>query len=195
MTARVSLGVVLGLILVGCDASTNSHSATQASKPDVVWSEPVNGLRGRLIVLPSEKPHQPFCRVYIELENVSDVAGQKKIRFNPDKLTLAVTDIGGKRLPVANGPYDGMAPLWEPILLPFDGTTKFRISFPGLGYKPETDKVIVDVGPSRSWIVPQDGAYYLSGTLSIKKKKGDHPYMDWSGTLVLPGVAIPKGKE
>ena len=50
----------------------------------------------------------------------------------------------------------------------------------------------MDVGPSSVWSIPQDGsAYYLSGTLSIKKETGDHPYMDWSGTLTLPSVAIP----
>ena len=98
-------------------------------------------------------------------------------------------------LAVANEPYDGMSPLWQPILLPYAGTLRFQISFPGLEYRPERDKVIVDVGASKSWIIPQDGStYYLSGTLSIKKEKGDHPHLDWSGTLTLPRVAIPKGK-
>ncbi|HEV8331176.1 MAG TPA: hypothetical protein VGQ22_07145, partial [Steroidobacteraceae bacterium] len=50
---------------------------------DDVWSKPVNGLRARLLVLPSERAGSPFCRVFIEFENVDDVAGQKKIRFSP----------------------------------------------------------------------------------------------------------------
>ena len=95
-----------------------------------------------------------------------------KLRFNPDKLTLTVADICSTKLAVANEPYDGMSPLWEPILLPCDGTLRFRVSFPGLGYRPEKDKVIVDVGASKSWTIPQDGStYYLSGTLSIEKEK------------------------
>lgn len=169
-------------------------STVQASE-DAPWSKPVNGLRARLLVLPSEKPESPFCRVYIELQNVSDVAGQKRLRFNPDKLTLIVADKSGKELAVANHPYDGRFPLWEPMLLPYDGTLKFRISFPGLGYRPGSDKVIVDVGPSKAWVIPQNGStYYLSGTLSIKKEAGDHPHSDWSGTLTLPKVEIPRAK-
>jgi len=171
-------------LLAGCFDST-----------DTSWSEPANGLRGRLLVLPSEKPESPFCRVYIEFQNVSDVAGQMKLRFTPEKLQLAVTDRNGNRVATANGSYDGMSPLWEPVLLPYGGTLRFQISFPGLGYKPETDKVIVDVGPSKAWIIPQDGStYYLSGTLSIQKEKGNPPH-DWSGTLTLPRVAIPKPRK
>lgn len=158
------------------------------------WSKPVKGLRARLQILPSQKSDSPFCRVFIEFQNVDDVAGQKKIRFTPDKLDLRVTDKNGKELPIANGAYDGMSPLWEPTLLPYSGTLRFQISFPGLGYRP-TDEVIIDVGSSKAWVVPQDGStYYLSGSLSIRREKTDHPYMDWSGTLDLPKVEIPKQK-
>ena len=72
---------------------------------------------------------------------------------------------------------------------------RFRISFPGLGYNPKTDKVIVDVDPSGQWIIPQDGStYYLSGNFTIDKKESDHPHMDWSGTLNLPKIEIPTAK-
>jgi hypothetical protein len=170
-------------------------SAALASDNDTAWSTPVNGLRARLLVVPAKKPDLPFCRILIEMENVDDVAGQKKIRFSPDRLELHVTDESGKELPVANGPYDGMSPTWEPTLLPYAGTIKFQISFPGLGYNPVTDKVIVDVGPFKSWIIPQDASeYWLSGKLTVDKQKGDHPRMDWTGSLNLPKVKIAKGK-
>lgn len=157
------------------------------------WSEPVNGLRARLAVLPPQKKDSPFCRVFIEFENTADVAGQKKIRFSPEKLSLKVTDhTGGKTMPPANAPYDGIAPLWETIALPYAGSIKFQVSFPGLGYHPETDKVIVDVGVEQAWVIPQDGtAYSLAGSFSVERQQSDHPSMDWSGTLELPMVKIP----
>ena len=134
----------------------------------------------------------PFCRVFIEFENVDDVAGQRGFGFSPDKLSLQVADADGKELPLGNGPYDGKSPLWEMIALPYAGSVKFQISFPGLGYRPATDKVIVDVGASRAWIIPQSGPkYFLSGTLSVKREESDQG-MDRSGTLRLPNVAIPK---
>jgi hypothetical protein len=172
-----------------------TSSAALASGDDAAWSKPVKGLRGRLQVLPSQKADSPFCRVFIEFENVDDVAGQKRIRFSPDKLSLRVTDKEGRELALANGDYDGMSPLWETIALPYAGSMRFKISFPGLGYRPGTDKVIVDVGARKAWVIPQDGtSYFLSGSLSIEREKSDHPYMDWSGTLELPKVEIPKAK-
>ena len=170
-------------------------SISLASDDDSLWSKPVNGLRARLLILPANNSDSPFCRVLIEMQNVDDVLGQKKIRFNPDKLALYVKDKNGKLLPIANEPYDGMSPFWKPILLPYFGTIKFQISFQGLGVSP-TAKIIVDVGPSKVWIIPQDGlTYWLSGTLTIEKQKSDHSVMTWNGTLELPGVEIPKCKK
>ncbi len=122
--------------------------------------------------------------------------GQKKIRFALDKLKLRVTSTSGNELPPPTVmAYDGMTPLWEMIALPCCGTIRFLISFPGLGYHPGTDKVIVDVGLGDVWVIPQDGAtYYLSGRLSIQKENGDHPSMGWSGIIELPKVKIPRGK-
>jgi hypothetical protein len=163
-----------------------------AAGDDTSWSKPLKGLRARLLVL--QQTNSPFCRVFLEFENVDDVAGQKKIRFAPGKLALRVRDKDGKELALANGPYSGMAPLWEPIALPHAGSMTFQISFPGLGYSAK-DKVIVDVGSQKAWVIPQDGStYWLSGSLTIEKEKSDHPYMDWSGTLELPRVEIPKAK-
>jgi hypothetical protein len=159
------------------------------------WSPPVNGLRARLLVLPPRgSSATPFDRVFVEFENVGDVAGQKRVRFIPERIRFRVVDQGGKELPTASGPYDGIAPLWDPLLIPYAGSMKFQISFPGFGYRPNRDRVIVDMGPSMVWVVPQDGSKYcLSGSLSIPPVKGDHPIIDWSGTLDLPAVEIPRG--
>lgn len=170
-------------------------SSLTASQESVAWSKPDNGLRGRLLVLSSEKTDSPFCRIFIELQNVADVMGQRRIRFNPEKLELEVTDKKGKLPLTLPGAYSAMTPLWETTLLPYASTMRFQVSFPGMGYQPATDKVIVDIGPSKTWVIPQDGSvYYLSGTFSVSREKSDHPHMDWSGTLNLPKVEIPKAK-
>ncbi len=75
-----------------------------------------------------------------------------------------------------------MTPRWETIALPYAGTIRFQISFPGAGYRPAVDKVIVDVGASKVWIIPQDGSkYVLSGSLSIEREGADHPVhgLEW----------------
>ncbi len=173
-----------------------NSAALKPSADNAEWSNPINGLRARLLVLDPQKPNSRFCRVFIEFENVADVMGQMHIRFATRKLKLRVTNQDGKDLAIATTAYDGFSPNWEAIALPYGGVLKFQISFPGLGYNPATDKVIVDVGAGAAWVIPQDNSiYYLSGTLSISPEMGDHPYMDWSGVLDLPRVAIPKAKQ
>ena len=90
--------------------------------------------------------------------------------------------------------YGGLKPDWHPIMLPYAGLIKFQISFPGLGYRPGT-KTIIDTGPFSSWILPDDGkTYILRSKLNIPTAIGDHPSIDWNGTLELPSVEIPRNK-
>ncbi|MGD9125975.1 MAG: hypothetical protein PVH19_01245 [Planctomycetia bacterium] len=204
MNGRILIGLVLCSILVGCNSSEPPTQPTaQVPKPEPPWSEPVGGLRARVEVLPPEKAESPkenygpFCRANIEFENVSNVAGQMNIRFTPGKIKWTVVDQDGKELaPVQFGVYDALTPTWKPSLLPTHGTLKFRFTYPGLGFMPDKKNVIADMGDiHQSWIIPlDDSTYYLSGTLTIKKEDGDQPY-DWSGTLELPKVEIPKEWE
>jgi hypothetical protein len=173
-----------------CRASGQSRAQAQTAEAPAGWSETVNGLRARLSLERDQK--SPFLKVFIAFQNTSDVAAMRKIRFDPQTLVLRVTDAA--KTPLAKpsyGDYDGMSPLWEPLLLPLEGTIRFRISFPGLGYHPGKDRTIIDLGPTMSWVIPGDKEYFVSGTLTIPKKDGDHPYLDWSGTLTLPTIKIP----
>lgn len=189
---RVILASCLSLAVL----TVSSGALKLTSADNAGWSKTVNGLRARLLVLDPLERNPRFCRVFIEFENVADVMGQKHIRFATRKLKLRVTDQTGKDLAIATNPYDGFSPDWEAIALPYAGVVKFQISFPGLGYNPATDKVIVDVGAGAAWVIPQDDSiYFLSGTLSIAPEERDHPPMDWSGVLDLPRVAIPKAKQ
>ncbi len=190
---RAILASCLSLAVLGL----SSASLKLTSADNAGWSKPVNGLRARLLVLDPQEPNPRFCRFFIEFENVADVMGQKHIRFATRKIKLRVTNQTGKDLAIATtSSYDGLSPDWEAIALPYAGVVKFQISFPGLGYNPATDKVIIDVGAGAAWVIPQDDSiYYLSRTLSIAPEERDHPYMDWSGVLDLPRVAIPKAKQ
>lgn len=154
------------------------------------WSETVNGLRARLSV--ERDKDSPFVKVFLELQNTSDVAGIKTIRFTRKSITPTVTNKAGEELQRALGMYSSLSPDWTPLKLPFDGTMRFRISFPGLGFNQEKDKTIVDLGSQHSWIIPQEGEWFLSGSLKIDKQEGDHSSMDWSGTLSLPKIRIPQ---
>src|SRR5437763_16386541 len=64
------------------------------------WSEPVNGLRGRLILAQGRTLGDGKTReslVYVEVENVTHTAsGEVAVYFDPDALRCELTDTAGK---------------------------------------------------------------------------------------------------
>jgi hypothetical protein len=155
------------------------------------WSRSVNGLRARLSVLPSEQPGSPICRVFIEMENVGKGIGPMKVSFHTDKLEPSVISATThKPLGRVNPPYSGFAPNWEPIPIPYAGSIRFEISYPGMGVSRDA-RAAIDIGSSNTWVIPAEGSYLLSARFEIPAEKGDHPYLNWSGTLELPRVRIP----
>ena len=162
-------------------------NATRAEEQP--WSESVNGLRARLSL--ERQKDSPFLKVFLELQNTSDVAGIKSVRFTPSAITPVVTNKSGDELSRAGGSYDGMSPIWTPLTVPFEGALRFRMSFPGLGYNPSKDTTIIDLGSQQSWSIPEEGVWFLAATLKIEKQDGDHPSLNWSGTVTLPKIAIP----
>lgn len=173
--------------------STRSESDSEGGDKSQPWSEAVNGLRARLSI--EREKDSPFLKIFLEIQNTSDVSGNKALRFTPDSITPTVTNKIDKELQRATGPYSALIPTWTPLMLPCEGTMRFRINYPGLGYDPKKDKAIIDMGPLQTWRIPENGEWYLSGSLKIEKQEGDHPYMDWSGTLSLPKVRIPQESE
>ncbi|HEV7402783.1 MAG TPA: hypothetical protein VGO11_07660, partial [Chthoniobacteraceae bacterium] len=145
MLSRFFFGLVLLLTVASARAAEDAAS----------WSKSINGLRGRLIVQPSEDARSPFCRIYVELQNVAR-GGILKVAFSPGKIAQ-VADQAGQAMPAPGiGNYDGISPTWkEPLVIPVEGTLRFRISFPGAGYNP-AEKSIIDLGPTAVWVIPQD---------------------------------------
>jgi len=165
-----------------------------AQDADTLWSNVDNGLRGRLTVALPAKGNSPFFRVYIELQNVGNVLGQKTINFSPEKMIFKITSKDGGLLPPDQGLYDGIMPGWEPISLPLEGTIKFPIVCQGLAVRPGT-KAVIDLDTPRTWIIPQDGrTYYLSGSLTIPRDLSGPSQMVWYGTLHFPPAKIPNVK-
>jgi hypothetical protein len=161
------------------------------ARADENWSEPVNNIRARLSL--ERDPNSSFLKVFVEFQNVADFMGSIKMRFKPELLTLQVAD--AKNQPVekpGSVNYSAMKPLWEPLLLPFEGNLRFRVSFPGFGTKLGSDRTIIDHDFDQIWVVPEQGDHFVSGRIVIPEQRGDHPKLDWSGTLELPAIKIPK---
>src|SRR3954451_422709 len=94
-----ALALVLALL------SSQTALAAAEKKPVAVgdWSEPVQGLRGRLLisqgrVLGDGKTRETL--VYVDLENVaSNHSGERHVYFEPGKLLCELHDKDGKPVP------------------------------------------------------------------------------------------------
>ncbi len=153
------------------------------------WSQPVNGLRARISLLPDTHGESPIFKVFIEMQNVVNIMGQRTIRFSPSRLELRVVDPAGGEVTAVEPTYNGLSPNWKDTILPHGGTIKFNATYPGAGYL-RPSFMAIDLGPSRIWPLALDGTYFVSGKLVIPPQKGDHPFLDWSGTIEMPMVIV-----
>ena len=98
------------------------------------WSEAVNGVQGRLIA----KEDRIFngikiVAVYLELRNTTNVLGSIDVYFDIDKLTSQIVDSADAPISKpTEAPMSVFAlqPLW--LVLPFDGSLRFRVLSPGM---------------------------------------------------------------
>ena len=144
-------------LLMITTAAIAAPPATQPAEP--AWSEPSNGLRGRLSLRRDQVVNGTcLLRASLELINVSGVGNPMVIEAR--HLTYTVTDANGREVPRINGPFDGMVPIGtDEVILPVEGVIKFRIGWPGYGI-PGDQAALLDLGSQNAWLFPRDGKRY-----------------------------------
>ncbi|HWA28708.1 MAG TPA: hypothetical protein VG734_23865 [Lacunisphaera sp.] len=161
------------------------------------WSKVENGIRGRLVIMfDPDFAGTEMPVVYLELQNVSDVANPKEIWLDPHRNFSAwnLRDETGAAVP-RNQAVDAsiitMGPYW--ITLPYDSILRFRVSVSGYGIKPNGGMAFQL--PGAFWQVPRrpGGGYDLSATFKSAPTEKDQRGA-WTGTLVLPAVRVPARK-
>src|SRR5215210_9565053 len=92
--------LALVALLAACQTTTAAEK-TPVAVGD--WSQPVDGLRGRLLVYQGRTLGDGKTRetlVYVELQNVAE-AGERSLVFDPDRLKCELLDAAGKAVPLA----------------------------------------------------------------------------------------------
>jgi hypothetical protein len=156
------------------------------------WSEPADGLRGRLVVtqgrtLGDGKARE--TRVYVELQNVG-AAGERRLEFDPDRLKCELTDAAGKAVPQAPAfSRSGGRPGKTLVTLPFDSTLRLRANPYGFG---RADGLLLPFAADAWLIGAGDKAdYYLRGTLTAPPVLWGGPARaPWAGELKLPPAKV-----
>ena len=194
--------IVVATLLVICASAVGlvTEQAAPVVAAEDLWSKPDGGIRGRLVVArgaPLNGTSQ--VQVYLELQNVSDVANS--IHITPaHSMSFEVVDAKGNVVkPDAGMSLDVSTPD-DPLglVLPHQGTLRFLVSVTGIGV-PKDKKWQVSVpheSSFRSWVIERtDGnSYFLSGIFKATAER--QVGRTWAVDLSLPKVAVaPLGDE
>ncbi len=159
------------------------------------WSEPVNGLRGRLLIEPRPKVNDStIIGVALELMNVSD--HPIMILNSPELINTELFNGAGKPIePRRDLPMDGLVPFPEWKSIPSGQSIKFAIESHSAGVP--LGVIFIDLyahgDVDRVWTpdpAVQGSEYYLRGTFQQGKDLKDSPPASWNGTINLPFVKI-----
>jgi len=161
--------------------------------PAAEWSEPVRGLRGRLVYGEGEKfVGARMALIYLELQNVSDLGNPMQIYFNIDvAVPCELLDGTGKVIPTSGSPADIESPEHYWISLPHDSSLKFRVSVTGYGVQPNGGLHIGMM--AGDWRIPVGSRdeRYLSARFSVTPPQEQGRVNVWKGELKLPPLKIP----
>ncbi len=166
---RRTYGVVTTLLVI---CASTVGLAIEKNAPVVaaedLWSKPDRGIRGRLVVERGAPCNgTPQIQVYLELQNVSDVANP--IHITPARsMSFDVVDAKGNVVKPAGLPVDVSTPD-DPfgLVLPYQSTLRFLLSVTGIGVpKDKKWQLSVPHGSSfRSWVIERtdENSYFLRG--------------------------------
>jgi hypothetical protein len=163
--------------------------AGKTEDPDLVaignWSEPVNGLRGRLLIKP--RPKTPGAVLYMDLHHCADAIGEPLNVYVDPKLQPELFDPQGKL--ASRVGLDGSGwrpePFWQTI--PHDCTLRVCLTT----YEFDLEQQLVIMHQLRiAWHAPVRGVYAMTATFTNKAPEKHGRERVWEGTLTLPKAKI-----
>jgi hypothetical protein len=172
-------------------------TAAPVNEPKAIgeWSEPTNGLRGRLIFYSNgitDRDGVVKGLVYLELQNLPP-GDTLYVYYAVGRMPLKceLRDFSGKSIEESRGAGSDFMPAACWLALPPDSTLRFRTGYSSSA--PDFPCLfIISAFIGGKWHVPMTATndYYLSGTFSsISTTNGTRPRV-WEGTLKLPPVRI-----
>jgi hypothetical protein len=163
-----------------------------------MWSEPVNGLKARLIIARGEGLRgTPVLDTYVEIQYVSSYSARPIVlRWQSADLKWAVTDSAGAAV-AESGSTGGSEAVRvfgpSPLVIPSDATLRLCVTRTWSGVRPNR-AAHLDVGSCWEFERGDWGRYFLAGKVTVPANgvvdSAGRP-AEWSGTLVLPKAEIP----
>jgi hypothetical protein len=183
----VALGIIALVLTGSIDASPG------LVLPEGEWSAVVDGVRGRLAVIPRMLNEKPQVQIDLELENVSTLGTPIEIPWTDVRslLQLSLEDENGVAAAGDIKPAGNhMTPLPFWLQLPYESSMRFTISSGAYQYFPD-GRVWLRPLPFSAWIMTENRGrkLYLRGKL-VPNKSTENGHTPWKGPLDLPRVAL-----
>jgi hypothetical protein len=147
------------------------------------WSEPVQGLSGRLRIASEDIEFALRHAVHVELRNCAALPIAVSDR---PRIEATVQDVHGRPLPASPMAID--APVAEPQLavIPHDAYLGYRIDMQSASLPSRESGVASLAVGGKLWELAE-GVYRLHATLHFEQAP-EAPADQWSGALTLPAV-------
>lgn len=191
---RLGLLIIVSLTALWLCAEVSQVHAQIANPVSGEWSKPVQGVRGRLVLIKGAPVNGTVqIHVYLELQNVSDVANPIHLASGRS-FSFDLTDANGRSKSESGMEVDVIVPddLFG-LVLPYESTLRFLVSVTGVGIpKDKAAQISVPHESSfKSWVIDpgNDSLYFLSGIFKTTAQR--QPHQTWSIVLELPKVQIP----
>lgn len=179
----------VGLVKETVVAVRDAHGDTAGE-----WSEPAGPLQARLVLVRSRVSNgTPIITAHLDVRNVA--AGDNTVEFNLDRATATwtVMDDKGKAVAAVSPPGNGSpVPARKATTLVAGARERLVLSKSGAGIAKDQGGHL-ELASDKVWVFPRDGkAFTLQGKIEVKAT-GERGL--WSGTLDLPPVKVPAGRE
>jgi len=158
------------------------------------WSEPVDGVQGRLIAKEAEDAfiETQIVSVYLELRNMTNHAEPVELYFDPYRLSIQMVDSTDTLISkpmLADMSIFEQRPFW--LVLPFDSSIRFNVSVSGYGIPKEAGTAIGVTGGLLLVGRNVEEERFLKATFVSEPGKKTS-VGKWRGTIKLPKVLIPR---
>jgi hypothetical protein len=170
----------------------DAHAQDAPPAAEAPWSATVGGLQARLILAPREIQHgTPLVSVRLELRDVRGVLGSLFVPWTKVELKWRVDDAAGNRVPKTGSvAWSGQRAPPADLVLPAGATLSFELTDRGRRAV-AGQAAMIDFGPFNVFLIPRDGDYFLSGSMTVWVPFGFGEAGNWDGSIVFPAVRIP----
>jgi hypothetical protein len=202
-------GLLLTLLLV-CGLPGRAEDAAKTGDA-TTWSQPVQGLRARLLTRPSTEPeYDKTYDVWLELQEVgieTSLGVTHKtvtIRYVSDnsQFQFEITDGKGSDVSPSTARIADQMNLAQDLIIPPQGDLTFPIGYGGSSPhhpppgEPTPQGRLLVFDATREWLIPfANGPYRLAASWVVSGVRGQlpnaAPYHGWTGTLELPPIQLP----